>query len=334
MVSVTRRRSQRLAPVALRGMLLIGGVLGAWAAYDALAPDSAQADVKRPPGMVWERVDRRGPAIDPVVPHRRDAPHRQRVHNPTRDGEVRTATPPKAGKAETARRTRPGHEVRTRSGSAGRTGPSSHARPPRDAVNPRTDPVKPQKEATRSERPEAAPAVTPPYPAAGCATAAPHTGPASTIPATEEATTGPNRNAGDHPPAVGGAHVAPTPGVVTQAGPGSRQQGAISCLLGDSSAFIADQRPSTGPAAASLDRSGGAAGGRPPPPCNPAPTGAAVRLAVAGVGNTDSGSGAARAALADASLCPWAAEFAAAAGFPSAEQHLAGRSPAPGIRPD
>jgi hypothetical protein len=64
---VTRRRGRRLTQVTLRGMLLLGGVIAAWCACDAVMDDPAYALDEPRPGIVGNLIDGAGTLVDGVI---------------------------------------------------------------------------------------------------------------------------------------------------------------------------------------------------------------------------------------------------------------------------
>ncbi|MFF0371968.1 hypothetical protein [Micromonospora sp. NPDC005087] len=62
-----RRRGRRLAQATLRGMLLCGGVIATWGAYDAVMDDPAYAVDEPRRGMVGDLLDGAGAVVDTVV---------------------------------------------------------------------------------------------------------------------------------------------------------------------------------------------------------------------------------------------------------------------------
>ncbi|MGS2618588.1 hypothetical protein ACVCAH_29265 [Micromonospora sp. LZ34] len=81
------RRQGRLARTVLRGLLLVGGALGGWGAYDALSADAAHAAAR--PCLLGELLDGVGELLGTPVPcsppaddARNDAPDAGAAHRP------------------------------------------------------------------------------------------------------------------------------------------------------------------------------------------------------------------------------------------------------------
>lgn len=98
-----RRRGRRLAQATLRGMLLLGGVIAAWGAHDAILDDPAYALDEPRPGIVGNLLGGAGAVVDGVLPGTPASPGRSATVDPSPAGTdaVRAPAPRTEGTAGT-----------------------------------------------------------------------------------------------------------------------------------------------------------------------------------------------------------------------------------------